>query len=44
MDNNEKLKENKKGELLKEINSFLEVLPICDCKEIKDYILELYLT
>ena len=35
---------NEKGELLNEINSILEVLPFCECQEIKEYILSLYLT
>ena len=33
-----------KGELLNEINSILEVLPACECLEIKEYILGVYLT
>lgn len=37
-------KEKEKGELLIEINSILEVLPVCECQEIKDFILGVYLT
>lgn len=36
--------EKEKGELLIEINSMLEVLPVRECQEIKDFILGVYLT
>lgn len=36
-------KEKEKGELLIEINSILEVLPVCECQEIKDFILGVYI-
>lgn len=40
----DKQREKEKGELLIEINSMLEVLPACECQEIKDFILGVYLT
>lgn len=40
---NGETEKNEKGELLHEINSMLEVLPACDCQEIKEYILGFYL-
>ena len=41
--NNIKKSRKEKGELLIEINSILEVLPVCECQEIKDFILGVYL-
>lgn len=33
-----------KGELLYRIISILEVLPVCECQRISDYLSELYLS
>lgn len=38
----EKEKMDKKEELLHDIISIIEVLPVCECQRIKDYLSELY--
>lgn len=38
----EKTKNKEKGELLNGINKILEILPVCECQRIYDYLSELY--
>lgn len=38
------IKEQKKRELLCKIMSIIEVLPICECQRVFDYLSELYLS
>ena len=38
----EKEEMDKKEELLHDIISIIEVLPVCECQRIKDYLSELY--
>lgn len=40
----EKIENPKKGELLYRIVSIVEVLPVCECQRILDYLSELYLS
>lgn len=40
----EKIENPKKGELLYRIVSIVEVLPVCECQRICDYLSELYLS
>ncbi len=40
----EKIENPKKGELLYRIVSIAEVLPVCECQRICDYLSELYLS
>lgn len=40
----EKIENPKKGELLYRIVSIAEVLPVCECQRILDYLSELYLS
>lgn len=40
----EKIENPKKGELLYRIVSITEVLPVCECQRILDYLSELYLS
>ena len=40
----EKIKDPQKGELLYRIVSIIEILPVCECQRILDYLSELYLS
>lgn len=40
----EKIENPQKGELLYRIVSIVEVLPVCECQRILDYLSELYLS
>lgn len=40
----EKIENPQKGELLYRIISIAEVLPVCECQRILDYLSELYLS
>lgn len=40
----EKIENPQKGELLYRIVSIIEILPVCECQRILDYLSELYLS
>lgn len=40
----DKIENPKKGELLYRIVSITEILPVCECQRILDYLSELYLS
>lgn len=40
----EKIENPQKGELLYRVVSIIEILPVCECQRILDYLSELYLS